>query len=61
MHSTFLKLYVKFHNLTTGEHGQDMVEYALLSSLIALALIASIHPIATAVTHVFNNVSSSLA
>ena len=61
MHNTLLKLYTKFQNLANKEQGQDMVEYALLSSLIALALIASIPPIATAVTHVFNNVSSSLA
>lgn len=61
MHSTFLKLYVKFHNLTTGEHGQDLVEYALLCSLIAVTLIASISHLASAVTHAFNNISSSLA
>jgi len=61
MENMFLKLYVKFQSLANDQRGQDMVEYALLSSLIALALIASIPPIATAVTHVFNNVSSSLA
>ena len=61
MQNMFLKPYVKLQSLANDERGQDLVEYALLSSLIALAVIASIPPIATAVTHVFNNVSSSLA
>ncbi len=44
MQNMFLKLYVKFQSLANDERGQDLVEYALLSSLIALALIASIPP-----------------
>lgn len=46
--------------LLRGEEGQDLVEYALLASLIALAAMASISPIASAVTTVFNNISTSL-
>ena len=61
MHNTLLGLYVKFQNLSNEEQGQDLVEYALLCALIALALIASISSVATAVTNVFTNVSSSLA
>ena len=45
----------------TREEGQDLVEYALLVSLIALAAIAGIGPIASAITSTFNNVSTSLA
>ena len=41
--------------------GQDMVEYALLVSLIALAAIAGVGKVATAVTSVFTKVSTSLA
>lgn len=61
MHDTFLKLYVKLQNLTSREEGQDLVEYALLCSLIALALIASISRIAAAVNLAFTGVSTSLA
>jgi Flp pilus assembly pilin Flp len=60
MNNLFLKLYVKFQNLTNSERGQDLVEYALLCSLIALALITSIKTVATAVNDVFSNISGSL-
>jgi len=43
-----------------GEEGQDMVEYSLLVSLIALTLIASINQLATALINFFTNVSSAL-
>ncbi len=61
MQGTILRLYVMFQNLTSNEQGQDLVEYALLCSLIALALIASISSVATAVNSAFTSVSSSLA
>ena len=42
MQNGFFKLYVKLQDLTRGDQGQDMVEYGLLVSLIALTLIASL-------------------
>jgi Flp pilus assembly pilin Flp len=44
-----------------GEQGQDLVEYALLVCLIALAAISGVNHVAIAVTKVFTNISSSLA
>jgi len=61
MHRTFLKLHVKFQNLANDQQGQDLVEYALLLTMISLALIAGITGVATAVTNAFTNISSSLA
>jgi len=55
------KLNLKLRNLTWGEEGQDLVEYALLCALIALTLISGIGHIATAVNSVFTNISSSLS
>jgi Flp pilus assembly pilin Flp len=43
------------------EQGQDLVEYALLVCLIALAAISGVNHVATATTKVFSNISSSLA
>jgi Flp pilus assembly pilin Flp len=60
MNNLFLKLYINFQNLTNSERGQDLVEYALLCSLIALGLITGIKTIATAVNQTFANISSSL-
>jgi len=61
MNNLFLALYVKLQNLMTREEGQDLVEYALLVCLIALAAITGVNKIASAVNTVFSNISSSLA
>jgi len=61
MNNLFLKLYIKIQKLANNEGGQDLVEYALLCCLIALAVITSVNGIASAVNTVFTNVSSSLA
>lgn len=61
MNNLFLKLLINLQNLRKGEQGQDLVEYALLCSLIALAMITGIKSIATAVNTTFTNVSNSLA
>jgi len=61
MNSMILNVYVKLQNLMNREEGQDLVEYALLVCLIALAAITGVNKVATAVTSVFSNISSSLA
>jgi len=61
MNTLFLKMLVKLNDLTTREEGQDLVEYALLVSMVALSCIATIGKIATAVTNTFINISNSLA
>jgi len=61
MNNLFLSLYVKLQTLMATEDGQDLVEYALLVSLVALAAIVGVQNVATAVTKVFGNISSSLA
>jgi pilus assembly protein Flp/PilA len=61
MNSTLLNLYAKFQGLKNGEEGQDLVEYALLVALIALALISSVQGVASAVNTVFANISTTLA
>jgi pilus assembly protein Flp/PilA len=61
MNITIARMYVRLHDLKRDEQGQDMVEYALLVSLIALLCIAGISHIATSVNSAFSNVSTSLA
>ncbi len=61
MNSLYLKIYVKLQSLMSREEGQDLVEYALLTALIALAAITGVKNVATAVNSVFNAISSSLA
>ena len=52
------KLWKRFWKDTKG---QDLVEYALLVAAIALGMIASIRGIATALSSVYDSISSGLA
>jgi len=61
MNPMLLNLYIKLQNLMNREEGQDLVEYALLVSLIALAAITGVGKVASAVTTIFTNISTSLA
>jgi len=61
MNGLVLNLYARFQSLKTGEEGQDLVEYALLVCLVALACITAVNHVASAINTVFNNISSSLA
>ena len=61
MNNLFLKLYVKFQELKNNEEGQDMVEYALVVALIALAATAAMQGVGTALTNRFNSISTSIA
>ena len=60
MNTLMMNLFVKFQDLKDREEGQDLVEYALLVSLIALAAITGVGDVATAVTKVFTSISNSL-
>lgn len=61
MHQKLLQFHQLFQILVDCEDGQDLVEYALLLTMISLALISAVDGIATAVTGVFTNISGSLA
>jgi pilus assembly protein Flp/PilA len=61
MNHLILNVYLKIRSLIGREDGQDLVEYAVLVCLIALAAISGVSHVATAVTKVFSNVSTSLA
>jgi len=61
MKDAILRLYVKLQTLATDNEGQDLVEYGLLCTLIALALIAGISHLGAAVSSAFTNISSSVA
>lgn len=61
MKNLLLKAQATGQHLINSVEGQDLVEYALLVSLIALAAITGVKHVASAVTAVFSNVSSSLA
>jgi len=60
MNNTLLKLYIKFQNLLHEEDGQDLVEYALIVALIALAATAGMNTLATAINTGFTTLGTTL-
>src|SRR5215472_15440562 len=59
MKDTMLKLYIKAQNLKSAvmeEHGQDLVEYALVIALIALAATAGMKTLASDLSNAFSTV-----
>lgn len=65
MKNGILKLYVKLQVLKDAlirdESGQDLIEYALVVSLIALGATASMSAVATNISTAFSKVGSKLA
>ncbi|MGA3130606.1 MAG: Flp family type IVb pilin [Terracidiphilus sp.] len=61
MNNLFLSMSVKLQNLMNREEGQDLIEYALVAALIAVACVAGMNQVATAINTLFSNISASLA
>ena len=57
MNSLYLKLMVKMGSLLNNEEGQDLIEYALLVALIAVAAIVGTKTLATQVSTTFTSVA----
>jgi pilus assembly protein Flp/PilA len=47
-------------NLLNDESGQDLIEYALIAALIALAAIGAMQTLGSKIGNEFNSVGSSL-
>jgi pilus assembly protein Flp/PilA len=63
MNNTILKLYVKaqaLRNVLRNEEGQDLIEYALVVSLIAFAAIAGMSTLATDINQAFTSIGTKL-
>jgi Flp pilus assembly pilin Flp len=54
------KVYVKFHRLLHCESGQDLVEYGLVVTMLALACISAAQGTANSVNNLFGQVSQAL-
>jgi pilus assembly protein Flp/PilA len=59
MKERLLKLYVSAQVLRE-EHGQDMVEYALVVGVIALACTAAMTGVANAINNMFNTLATAI-
>jgi pilus assembly protein Flp/PilA len=61
MNNLLMKLYLKAGALINREEGQDLVEYALLITLVALAAVAGVNKVASAINTIFSNISTTLS
>jgi pilus assembly protein Flp/PilA len=59
MKDFFTKLYVKAQ-LLREDHGQDLIEYALVVALIAFAATAGMKTVANDINTAFNNIGTKL-
>jgi pilus assembly protein Flp/PilA len=57
----FAKTYLKIQDLFHHEEGQDLVEYALLITLIALAVVGGVNHVASAINSTFSRISTTLS
>jgi pilus assembly protein Flp/PilA len=55
-----MKLWCMLQSWTTEEEGQDLVEYALIIALIALACVGGLRTLATAIGVAFTNIGNNL-
>ena len=60
MKDTLLKLSIKMQTLLMNEEGQDLIEYALVVSLIAFAATVGMRALATDINLAFTNIGATL-
>lgn len=58
MSNSIIGIWVKMQNLVAGEKGQDLVEYSMAFSVIALGTVAGMASVAAAVTTVFATIAA---
>jgi len=59
MKDALLKIYVKMQ-IFKKDNGQDLIEYALIAALIALAATAGMNTVATDINAAFTNIGGKL-
>jgi len=60
MNNTLLKLFVKVQIAAMREEGQDLVEYALITGLLAVAAVTLLKGVSTSVNALFTSISTNL-
>jgi pilus assembly protein Flp/PilA len=60
MRSVILNIPIWFRSLLLHENGQDLVEYALVVSLVAFAATTGMHTLATGLSGMFTKINAAL-
>jgi len=61
MNNILRKVYARIHDLVSQNEGQDVVEYALVVALIALAATAGMKTLATAINAEFSALGTTIS
>ena len=61
LNTLLLKFHFKIKDLIEREEGQDLVEYALVTALIAFGAVTSMKALSSEIKTAFNTISSDLA
>ncbi|HTW62568.1 MAG TPA: Flp family type IVb pilin [Terracidiphilus sp.] len=61
MNNLLQYVYLKVQEQINDEEGQDLVEYALMIVLVAIASVAGVNSVASAINTVFSNISATLS
>jgi pilus assembly protein Flp/PilA len=61
VNTLILNFYFKTQEWMRREEGQDLVEYALLITLISLAVVGGVQHVASAINNVFSRISTTLS
>jgi len=60
MQTFLMEQYVRMQTLLADERGQDLIEYALVVSLIAFAAVAGMNTVAADINTAFTNIGNKL-
>lgn len=60
MHNRMMLCSIKVQNLMARQDGQDLVEYALVASLLSLAATALLGTLATSIDGAFNAIATTI-
>jgi len=61
MHNIVFRVQESLRALLAHEEGQDLIEYGLLVSLIALAAVATTKQVGSEISNMFSNIGTSLS
>lgn len=60
MRDQIFGLFFRFRDLLSGQAGQDLVEYSMVVSMIALGAVVAMQSVDVAIAQVFNTISSTI-
>jgi pilus assembly protein Flp/PilA len=60
MNNMLLKLSLKLRDLVEREEGQDLVEYAMITALLAFGIVSGMSQLAAGLNSAFGHISSTL-